>query len=254
LVVLKTEEEIKKLREIGFIAANILKEAVENIKEGVSAKDIDNMVGRLADKYHVKSAFKGYRGYPANICISVNEEVVHGIPTAKKIFKSGDIVSLDYGVEMDGYFTDLAVSVIVGEGSEEDKKLVNVTKESLFKGIEKAKLGNRLYDISYAIQRHVETNGFSVVRAFVGHGIGKSLHEEPQLPNFGNPGCGIKLKEGMVLAIEPMVNAGSYDIIIKDDGWTAVTSDGKKSAHFEHCIAITKDGPVVLTALEGFNA
>lgn len=254
MVILKTEEEIKKLKEIGWIAANILKDAVDNIKEGVSAKEIDDMVGRLSDKYKVRNAFKGYRGYPANICISVNEEVVHGIPTAKKVFKKGDIVSLDYGVEKDGYYTDLAVSVIVGEGSEEDKKLVNVTKESLYKGIEKAKLGNRLYDISYAIQRHVETNGFSVVRAFVGHGIGRNLHEEPQLPNFGNPGCGIKLKEGMVLAIEPMVNAGSYDIIIKNDGWTAVTADGKKSAHFEHCVAITKDGPIVLTALEGFNA
>lgn len=254
MVLLKTEEEIKKLKELGLIAANILKMAVESIKEGVNAKDIDDMVGMLADKFNVRSAFKGYRGYPANICISVNEEVVHGIPTAKKVFKSGDIVSLDYGVEKNGYFTDLAVSVIVGDGSEEDWKLVNVTRESLYKGIEKAKMGNRLYDISYAIQRHVEANGFSVVRAFVGHGIGKSLHEEPQLPNFGNPGCGMKLKEGMVLAIEPMVNAGSYDIIIKNDGWTAVTADGKKSAHFEHCVAITKDGPIVLTALEGFNA
>lgn len=254
MVVLKTEEEIKKLKEIGQIAAKILKDAVLSIKEGVSAKDIDIMVANLAEKYKVRSAFKGYRGYPANICISVNEEVVHGIPTEKKVFKEGDLVSLDYGVEKDGYYTDLAVTVIVGNGSEEDKKLVNVTRESLFKGIEKAKLGNRLYDISYAIQRHVETNGFSVVRAFVGHGIGKNLHEEPQLPNFGNPGCGIKLKEGMVLAIEPMVNAGNYDIMIKSDGWTAVTVDGKKSAHFEHCVAITKDGPVILTALEGFNA
>lgn len=254
MVVLKTEEEIKKLKEIGLIAAKILKDAVLSIKEGVSAKDIDIMVANLAEKYKVRSAFKGYRGYPANICISVNEEVVHGIPTEKKVFKEGDLVSLDYGVEKDGYYTDLAVTVIVGNGSEEDKKLVNVTRESLFKGIEKAKLGNRLYDISYAIQRHVETNGFSVVRAFVGHGIGKNLHEEPQLPNFGNPGCGIKLKEGMVLAIEPMVNAGNYDIMIKSDGWTAVTVDGKKSAHFEHCVAITKDGPVILTALEGFNA
>lgn len=254
MVVLKTEEEIKKLREIGLIAANILKVAVDNIIEGVSAKDIDDMVERLAEKYKVKSAFKGYKGYPANICISVNDEVVHGIPTEKKVFKKGDLVSLDYGVEKNGYYTDLAVSIIVADGSEEDKKLVNVTRESLYKGIEKAKLGNRLYDISYAIQRHVESNGFSVVRAFVGHGIGKNLHEEPQVPNFGNPGCGIRLKEGMVLAIEPMVNAGSYDIIIKNDGWTAVTADGKKSAHFEHCVAITKDGPVILTALEGFNA
>ncbi|MCX7769961.1 MAG: type I methionyl aminopeptidase [Proteobacteria bacterium] len=254
MVILKNDEEIKRLRELGLIAANILKEAVDNIKEGVSAKDIDVMVGSLANKNKVRNAFKGYRGYPANICISVNDEVVHGIPEEKKVFKKGDIVSLDYGVEKDGYYTDLAISIIVGEGNEEDKKLVNVTRESLYRGIEKARLGNRLYDISYAIQRHVESNGFSVVRAFVGHGIGKSLHEEPQLPNFGNPGCGIKLKEGMVLAIEPMVNAGTYDIIIKEDGWTAVTADGKKSAHFEHCVAITKNGPVILTALEGFNA
>jgi len=254
LVILKTEEEIKRLGEIGLVAASILKEAVDSIKEGVSAKDIDDMVGRLAEKYKVRSAFKGYKGYPANICISVNDEVVHGIPTKDKLFRVGDIVSLDYGVEKDGYYTDLAVTIIVNDGSEEDKKLVNVTRESLYKGIEKAVVGNRLYDISYAIQRHVEANGFSVVRAFVGHGIGRNLHEEPQLPNFGSPGCGIKLKEGMVLAIEPMVNAGSYDIIIKNDGWTAVTADGKKSAHFEHCVAITKKGPIVLTALEGFNA
>lgn len=254
MVIIKTEDEIKKLREIGLIAAKILSEVVGNIKEGVSAKHIDNMVNDLSLQYGVRNAFKGYRGYPANICVSVNEEIVHGIPTEYKIFKNGDIVSLDYGVEKDGYYTDLAVSVIVGEGSEEDKKLVRVTKESLYKGIEQARIGNRLYDISYAIQRHVETNGFSVVRAFVGHGIGRNLHEDPQLPNFGNPGCGIRLKEGMVLAIEPMVNAGKYDIIMKNDGWTAVTADGKKSAHFEHCVAITRNGPIILTALEGFNA
>jgi methionyl aminopeptidase len=254
LVVLKTDEEIKKLREIGIVAAEILREVVQNIKEGVTAKSIDAMVERLSSKYGVRNAFKGYKGYPANICISVNDEVVHGIPVENKVFKNGDIVSLDYGVEKDGYYTDLAVSLIVGEGSEEDKKLVKVTKDALYKGIEQARLGNRLYDISYAIQRHVEAHGFSVVRAFVGHGIGKELHEEPQVPNFGNPGCGIKLKEGMVLAIEPMVNAGTYNIIMERDGWTAKTADGKKSAHFEHCVAITKDGPVILTALEGFNA
>jgi len=254
LVVLKTDEEIRKLREIGIIAAEILREAVQNIKEGVTAKSIDSMIERLSSKFGVRNAFKGYRGYPANICISVNDEIVHGIPLESKVFKNGDIVSLDYGVERDGYYTDLAVSLIVGEGSEEDKKLVNVTKEALYKGIEQARLGNRLYDISYAIQRYVEANGFSVVRAFVGHGIGKKLHEEPQVPNFGNPGCGIKLREGMVLAIEPMVNAGTYNIIMEKDGWTAKTADGKKSAHFEHCVAITKEGPVILTALEGFNA
>jgi methionyl aminopeptidase len=254
LVVLKTDEEIKKLREIGIVAAEILREIVQNIKEGVTAKSIDAMVERLSSKYGVRNAFKGYKGYPANICISVNDEVVHGIPVENKVFKNGDIVSLDYGVEKDGYYTDLAVSLIVGEGSDEDKKLVKVTKDALYKGIEQARLGNRLYDISYAIQRHVEAHGFSVVRAFVGHGIGKELHEEPQVPNFGNPGCGIKLKEGMVLAIEPMVNAGTYNIIMERDGWTAKTADGKKSAHFEHCVAITKDGPVILTALEGFNA
>lgn len=254
MVVLKTDEEIRKLREIGIIAAEILREAVQNIKEGVTAKSIDSMIERLSSKFGVRNAFKGYRGYPANICISVNDEIVHGIPLESKVFKNGDIVSLDYGVERDGYYTDLAVSLIVGEGSEEDKKLVNVTKEALYKGIEQARLGNRLYDISYAIQRYVEANGFSVVRAFVGHGIGKKLHEEPQVPNFGNPGCGIKLREGMVLAIEPMVNAGTYNIIMEKDGWTAKTADGKKSAHFEHCVAITKEGPVILTALEGFNA
>lgn len=255
MVLLKNKEEIQKLREVGNIAAKILSKAIKEIKEGVTTKDIDNMIEKLTNSLGVRAAFKGYKGYPASVCISVNDEVVHGIPSEKKVLKKGDIVSIDFGVEKDHYFSDLAVTVIVGEGSEEDKKLVKVTEEALYKGIEKATVGNRLQDISYAIQRHVERNGYSVVRAFVGHGIGKELHEEPQVPNFGNPGCGIKLQEGMVLAIEPMVNAGKHDIIISNDGWTAITADGKKSAHFEHCVAITKEGPVILTALEeGLNA
>ncbi len=247
MIHLKNDFEIKKLKEIGKIAYKILANTVKNIKEGISTKDINDFVESEVDRYKVKAAFKGYNGYPASICISLNDEVVHGIPKKDKILKKGDIVSLDFGALKDGFYSDIAVTVAVGEVSEEAKRLIDVTKESLYKGIEKAVVGNRLFDISYAIQKAVESKGFSIVKAFVGHGIGKNLHEEPQVPNFGNPGCGVKLKEGMVLAIEPMVNAGTSDVKIDDDGWTARTMDGKLSAHFEHCIAITKNGPQILT-------
>lgn len=247
MVELKTEVDILKLSELGKITALIFNKVVEMVKAGVTTKEIDNYTELLCKQFEVKPAFKGYRGYPASICISINDEVVHGIPDSGKVLKEGDIVSLDFGTYHNGYYSDMAVTVPVGHISEDDKKLIDVTKEALYKGIEKAVIGNRLQDISYAVQRHVEKFGFSVVRAFVGHGIGRSLHEDPQVPNFGNPGCGIKLKEGMVLAIEPMVNAGTYDVKIKEDGWTAVTADGKKSAHFEHTIAITNKGPRILT-------
>lgn len=254
MILLKNEFEIKKLKEIGRIAYRILVRTAENIKEGISTKDIDDFVESEVERYKVKAAFKGYNGYPASICVSVNDEVVHGIPKKDKILKSGDIVSLDFGAVKDGYYSDIAVTIPVGEIDLLAKKLIDVTRESLYKGIEKAVVGNRLFDISYAVQRTVESNGFSVVKSFVGHGIGKSLHEEPQVPNFGNPGCGVKLKEGMVLAIEPMVNMGTYAVKIDDDGWTARTMDGKLSAHFEHCVAITKKGPYILTIDEEFDA
>lgn len=254
MIQLKNEFEIKKLNEIGKIAYRILISTIKIIRAGISTKDIDDFVESEVEKYGVKAAFKGYSGYPASICVSVNDEVVHGIPKKDKILKNGDIVSLDFGAVKDGYYSDIAVTVPVGEIDDKAKKLIGVTKEALYKGIEKAVVGNRLFDISYAIQRTVESNGFSVVKSFVGHGIGKSLHEEPQVPNFGNPGCGVKLKEGMVLAIEPMVNAGDSAVKIDDDRWTARTIDGSLSAHFEHCVAITKKGPFILTIDEGFDA
>jgi methionyl aminopeptidase len=247
LIELKTEKEIDKLGEIGKIASAILKRVAKEVRPCISTKFLNDMVEKLVAEYGVKAAFKGYHDYPASICVSVNEEVVHGIPDAGKILEEGDIVSLDFGAMKGGYYSDLAVTVGVGKINAEDERLINVTREALYKGIDKARAGNRLFDISYAVQRHVESSGYSVVRAFVGHGIGKALHEEPQVPNFGNPGCGAKLKEGMVLAIEPMVNAGSYDVRVKNDGWTAVAADGGRSAHFEHCVAITRHGPMILT-------
>ncbi len=250
MVELKSDSEIEKLAVLGKITAMIVRKLADFVKAGISTKDVDDYANELCRHYNVKPAFKGYRGYPASICISVNDEVVHGIPKADRIIREGDIVSLDFGTYMDGFYSDMAVTVPVETVTETNKSLIKATKEALYKGIEKAVVGNRLQDISYAIQKHVEKNGFSVVRAFVGHGIGRSLHEDPQVPNFGNPGCGIKLKAGMVLAIEPMVNAGSYDVKIKEDGWTAVTADGKMSAHFEHTVAITNNGPRILTDVE----
>lgn len=250
MVELKSDSEIEKLAVLGKVTAIIVRKLVDFVKAGISTKDVDDYANELCRHYNVKPAFKGYRGYPASICISVNDEVVHGIPKADRIIREGDIVSLDFGTYKDGFYSDMAVTVPVETVTETNKSLIKATKEALYKGIEKAVVGNRLQDISYAIQKHVEKNGFSVVRAFVGHGIGRSLHEDPQVPNFGNPGCGIKLKAGMVLAIEPMVNAGCYDVKIKEDGWTAVTADGKMSAHFEHTVAITNNGPRILTEVE----
>lgn len=247
MVEIKTTREILKLAELGKLTARLFNKILEFVKVGITTKEIDDYTNQLCEENGVVPAFKGYRGYPASICVSINEEIVHGIPSANKVIKEGDIVSLDFGTYRDGFYSDMAATVAIGKVAELDQKLIEVTRESLYKGIEKAVIGNRLQDISYAIQRHVEKNGFSVVRAFVGHGIGRSLHEDPQVPNFGNPGCGIKLREGMVLAIEPMVNAGSYEVVVKGDGWTAVTADGKKSAHFEHTVAITKEGPQILT-------
>ncbi len=250
MVEIKTKDDILKLAELGKITALIFNKIVGFVRAGITTKDIDEYTDSLCMEYGVKPAFKGYRGYPACICISINDEVVHGIPSKDRMIKEGDIVSIDFGTFKGGFYSDMAVTVPVGCVSEIDEKLIKVTREALYKGIEKAVEGNRLHDISYAIQRHVEKNGFSIVRAFVGHGIGRSLHEEPQVPNFGSPGCGIKLKEGMVLAIEPMVNAGGYEVKIKEDGWTAVTADGRKSAHFEHTVAITKKGPLILTEVK----
>ncbi len=217
------------------------------VSPGISTGELDRKADEFIRKQGGTPAFKGYRGFPGSICTSVNEQVVHGIPSAKKVLKDGDIVSIDLGVIYEGFYGDAAYTYPVGEISEEATRLMKITEESLVMGIEAACDGNRISDIGHAVQNHVERNGFSVVRSFVGHGIGKQLHEEPQIPNFGPPGRGIRLKSGMTLAIEPMVNAGKYDVVILDDGWTAVTRDGSLSAHFEHTIAVTGNGPRVLT-------
>lgn len=243
---IKTPAEIDILRKAGKILASIIRELESSLKSGMTTKDIDTLAEGFIRRANVLPAFKGYRGFPGCACISVNEEVVHGIP-GPKVIKDGDIVSIDVGIIHDDYYSDTAVTVGVGHLTEACQKLIQVTKESLYSGIEQAKPSNRLSDISAAVQRHIEKNNFSVVRNFVGHGIGRQLHEEPEIPNFGEPHKGPVLKEGMVFAIEPMVNLGRHQTKILSDGWTVVTEDGKPSAHFEHTIAITNKGPEILT-------
>jgi methionyl aminopeptidase len=216
------------------------------VRPGLTTLEIENFADDFIRLHGGLPAFKGYRGYPASICTSVNNEVIHGIPS-KRVLKEGDILGIDLGVYKDGFYGDGAVTVPVGEIGPDLQKLIRVTEEALYASIENARVGNRVSDISYSIQKHVESNGFSVVRSFVGHGIGRQLHEEPQIPNFGPPGRGPSLREGMTLAIETMVNAGGYEVFILDDGWTAVTVDGKPSAHFEHTVLVALDGPRVLT-------
>lgn len=249
MIILKSPEELKKIRKSCRIVATVLEELKIYIKEGLTTKQIEQFIENLIIKMGGIPAFKGYRGYPASACISINEQVVHGIPSEKVFIKEGDIVSVDVGVIYDSFYGDAAYTYSVGKISEEAEKLLKVTEEALYKGIAEAIPGNRVGDISNAIQSHVEANGFSVVRAFVGHGIGMSLHEDPQIPNFGSKGVGPKLKKGMTLAIEPMVNAGTHEVKILSDGWTAVTKDGSLSAHFEHTIAITEGEPEILTKL-----
>ena len=218
------------------------------IEPGITTRELDQVAEDYILLKGARPAFKGYRGFPATLCISINDEVVHGIPGQRRL-KQGDIVSLDVGVNYLGYFGDAAITFPVGEVDPEAKRLLEVTEKALYIGIEKAKVGNRLFDISYAIQSWVESHGFSVVRDFVGHGIGRELHEEPQIPNFGVPHQGPRLGKGMVLALEPMVNEGTYEVRVLSDGWTVVTVDGKRSAHFEHTIAITEDGAEILSVL-----
>jgi len=250
MVILKSPQEIAKLRKSNQIVAEILRELELKIEPGVSTLFLNNLAERLTLEQNARPAFKGYSDYPYTLCASVNNGVVHGFPS-KKALKDGDILSIDFGVLYDGYYGDAAITVGVGKISEVAQRLIRATKEALYLGIEKAVPGGRLSDISHAVQSHVERDGFSVVRKFVGHGIGSSLHEEPQIPNFGNPGTGIRLKPGMALAIEPMVNEKNYEVEILDDGWTAVTKDGRLSAHFEHTIAITDKGPVILSTKDG---
>lgn len=248
MIICKSATEIEKLRRSGRLVREILEEMRERAKPGVTTMDLEKFVERRLAKSGAIPAFKGYRGYPCCLCASVNEQIVHGIPS-NRCLNEGDIISLDLGVIIDGYYGDSAMTVPVGTISEPLQKLLRVTEESLQFAIERARVGNRLGDVSSAVEQHVVSNGFSVVREFVGHGIGRQLHEEPQIPNFGEPGYGPPLKEGMVLAIEPMVNAGSPGLKILDDQWTAVTADGTHSAHFEHMIAVTHNGPDVLTRL-----
>ena len=211
--------------------------------------DLEKFVARRFKELGARSAFKGYRGYPCVLCASVNDEIIHGIPSDRRILKEGDILSLDTGVILDGYYGDSAITIPIGAISESAQRLMRVTEEALELALDKVRLGNRLGDVSATVQHHAEKNGYTVVREFVGHGIGKSMHEEPQIPNYGQPGHGPLLKEGMVFAIEPMVNAGGAGVRVLEDNWTAVTADGKLSAHFEHMVAVTQNGPDVLTRL-----
>ena len=248
MIVLKSDDEIKRMTESCRIVADVLEGVKKDIVPGVTTKELDEYVESFILSKGARPAFKGYRGYPASVCTSINEQVVHGIPDSIKL-KNGDIISLDIGVHHKGFYGDAAVTVPVGSVKDQARKLILVTERALKAGMEKSIVGNRLSDISAAIQKCVESEGFSVVRSFVGHGIGRELHEEPQIPNFGRPGGGPELLPGMTLAIEPMVNAGSWEVDILDDGWTAVTKDRSLSAHFEHTVAITKNGLNILTKL-----
>ena len=249
MVALKTGRELSVMREACRISAGALKKAGEAVEPGVTTAELD----RIAEQYILSQGavpnFKNYEGYPATACISVNNEVIHGIPSKSRKLEAGDIVSIDLGAKFDGYHGDNAATFACGDVSEQAKRLMDVTRESLYKGIAVAKIGGRIGDISFAVQSFVEQNGFSVVREFVGHGIGTHLHEAPEVPNFGSPGHGIRLMPGMTLAIEPMVNAGNYGVKVLPDGWTVLTKDGSLSAHFEHTVAITPDGPVIMTAV-----
>ena len=248
MIILKSKEEIDRIRESNRIVAEVLRKLEEIIAPGITTKDIDGMAEEMAKKYKARPAFKGYRGYPASVCPSLNSEVVHGIPSSREL-QEGDIISLDFGIYFKGYYGDAAITVPVGDVPDRGKKLIRITEESLYKGIDETRPGNRLGDISAAVQEHVEAAGFSVVRDFVGHGIGKGLHEDPQIPNYGTRGRGIVLREGMVFAIEPMVNEGTFDVAVTGDGWTVVTKDGKLSAHFEHTVAICDNGPEILSTV-----
>lgn len=246
MIPLKDELDLEKLRISGRILARVMNRLREFIDVGIATSEIDKLAEELIRQEKAEPAFKGYKGFPSSICTSINEEIVHGIPSLRRL-KEGDVLSLDLGIKYKGYFADAAVTIGVGKIEQKLKKLIDVTKAALGVGIKQARPQNRLFDISFAIQNYVERNGFSVVRQFVGHGIGKSLHEEPEIPNFGQAHSGPVLKSGMVLAIEPMVNMGTWESKILNNGWTAVTEDGLASAHFEHTVAITDRGPEILT-------
>ncbi len=247
MIVCKSAAELETMHQAGLVVWDVLNGLRERVRPGITTLELEEFAASRAAEHKVRSAFKGYRGYPCVLCASVNQEVVHGIPSASRTLREGDIISLDFGVEYKGYYGDAAVTVGVGKIRPEREKLLRVTRESLDRAIEKVRLGNRLSDVSAAVQQWVEKEGFSVVRDFVGHGIGTKMHEEPNVPNYGEPGHGPRLEEGMVFAIEPMVNAGGPGVKVLDDHWTAVTTDGSDSAHFEHTVAVTSKGPWILT-------
>lgn len=249
MVIRKSRAEIDKMRRSGLIVADTLARLRRMVEPGITTLELDAVAEANIRGAGAIPTFKGYRGFPASICASINEEVVHGIPSERRL-KEGDIIKIDCGATLDGYVGDAAISVPVGKISPEWQRLLDVTRDSLLKAIEKMVAGNHLYDVSSAVQHHVEAEGFSIVRDFCGHGIGQRMHEDPQVPNYGRPGTGPVLKEGWVLAIEPMVNEGTHEVRILKDGWTVKTKDGRASSHFEHTIAVTEEGPRVLTAAE----
>jgi methionyl aminopeptidase len=248
MIILKSQEEIEKIALSCRIVAKTLDYLRDKVNPGITTMEIERVAEDFIRANNAMPAFKGYKGYPASICASVNNEVIHGIPSSR-VLEEGDILGIDLGVYKDGFYGDAAYTFPVGKVDSEVERLLRVTEESLNIGIEKAREDNRVSDISYSIQKHIEANGFSVVRAFVGHGIGRNLHEDPQIPNFGSPGRGPRLRSGMTLAIEPMVNEGGHEVVVIDDGWTAMTLDGKLSAHFEHTILVTSDKPRILTKI-----
>jgi methionyl aminopeptidase len=253
VIVCRSAAEIERLRRANQFVAEVLAELAAAVAPGVTTADLDLLAERLVRAGGAEPAFKGYRGYPATLCASVNDEVVHGIPSRTRVLRQGDIISLDVGAKLGGYYGDCAVTVPIGDVSERAQTLLNVTREALDRAIAQVRVGGRLSDLGHAVQQWVEANGFAVVREFVGHGIGEKLHEEPQIPNYGQPGRGPKLAEGMVLAIEPMVAMGRPETRVLADGWTAVTRDGSLAAHFEHTVAVTANGPLVLTAPNGHS-
>jgi len=254
MIMLKSQHEIEIMRTANVIVAEVLAELREHVAPGVSTQDLDRIAEERTRSRGAIPAFKGYQvngnTFPKSVCTSINDEIVHGIPSPRRILKEGDLIGLDFGVCYKGYFGDSAVTVCVGgHPDDESKRLMCAAEEALWAGIEQVREGNRLGDVSAAIQERVERDGFSVVREFVGHGIGKRLHEDPQVPNYGQRDRGVRLRCGMVLALEPMVNAGRPEVVVKEDGWTAVTKDGSRSAHFEHSVAVTDDGPYVLSRI-----
>lgn len=248
MVYTRSREEIEKIRAAAQIVAMTLREVGRAVRPGVTTAELDQLAEGFIRDHGGRPAFKGYRGFPASICPSVNEEVVHGLPGAREL-REGDLVGVDVGVELQGFYGDAALTFPVGTVSDEAVKLLQVTHESLMQGVRQARAGNRVGDISHAVQSYVERNGFSVVKALVGHGIGREMHEEPAVPNFGPPGRGPRLMAGLVLAIEPMVNVGGHEVVTRSDGWTVATKDGSLSAHFEHTVAVGADGPEILSVL-----